>query len=239
VNNKRKKLKKMDYNAFLQKHYDKIWDDSKDAILKNKISLDPSLYNLSKDVRQGLTLITPLNHKVSGKIAKIMKLLKNIEPEQYYYPFENMHITTLNLTPFTKDFVFDKKQCEAFNKVFKKAFIGIKPFNVKLKGITSSKGAVIIQGFYKDAFQKIREDIRREAQKQGVSLNEDYERKTAHSTIIRFRKKLRSPKDFVNQIEKHRNTDLGTVRIDKVLLVLTDWYNRKEKKTIIATYQLG
>ena len=229
----------MDYNAFLKKHYDKIWTDSKDSILKNKISLDPSLYNLSKDVRQGLTLVTPLSQEVYCKVAKIMKLLESIEPEQYYYPFENMHITTLNLTPFSEDFVFDRKQCEAFNKVFKKAFNGIKPFNVKLEGITASKGAVIIQGFYKDALQKMRENLRREAQKQGVMLNEDYERKTAHTTIIRFRKKLRKPKDFVKQIEKHRNTDLGTMRIDKVLLVLTDWYNRKEKKTIIAEYKLG
>jgi 2'-5' RNA ligase len=229
----------MNYQSFLKEHYDQMWIDSKPSILKNDLFLDLHLNNLKSDKRRGLTLVTHLNPDSFGKVSKIMKGLEEIEPEQYYYPLQNIHLTIINITDLSEDFVFDQKQCEIYKKILKKIFYNAQPIKVELKGVTTSKGAVIIQGFCNNSIKKLRKKIREEFCKEGVGLKEDYLRETAHVTIIRFRKKLHSPLDFVNQIEKSRNISIGMMRIEKARLVLHDWYNRKEKTKIIEEYYLG
>lgn len=228
----------MTYQSFLKNHYNQMWTNSKPSILKNEIVPDLHLNDLENDKRRGLSLVAPLNSSLFSKVLGVMKKLEEIEPEQYYYPLENIHLTLMNITDFSENFVLDKKKRECYKRIIKKVFRDSQLFEVEFKGITASKGAVIIQGFCNNAIRELREKLRQEALKEGIGLKEDYKRETAHLTIIRFRKKLRSPEEFANQIEELRNTKIGIMQIKKARLVLHDWYNRKEKRKVIEEFPL-
>jgi 2'-5' RNA ligase len=223
-----------DYKEVLQEAYDRIWNSSKENLLNNDVSTDINLSNIEDDKRLGLTVLIPL-----GDIfLKVINQLKEIEPKQYFYPATDTHITVIDFIGASEDFVFDEKQVKVYKKVLDAMLKDFSKFNIEFKGLTASKGAVIVQGFFDDALQKLREKLRQEVNKQGIELKERYKVETAHATIMRFKKKLQNPEALANKIEKMRNIDLGTFEVKKILFVLHDWYNLKGKTKILAEYEL-
>lgn len=224
----------LDYKEVLQESYDRLWNSSRENLLNNELTLDTCLSNIKDDKRLGLTVLIPL-----GDIfLKVIDQLKEVEPEQYFYPATDTHITVIDLVGASEDFVFDKKQAEVYKRVLDAVLKDFSKFNVEFKGLTASKGAVMVQGFFSDVLQKLRERLREEVNKQGLELKERYKVETTHSTIMRFKKKLQNPADLVNKIEKMRGINLGTFEVKTVLFVLHDWYNLKDKMKILAEYEL-
>ena len=222
------------YRKALQESYDVMWNSSKESLLNNEINIDINLSNLEKDKRFGLTVLIPL-----GDIfLKVINQLKEIEPEQYFYPATDTHITIIDFIGASEEVVFDEEQIKIYKKILDEVLKDFSKFNLEFKGLTASKGAVMVQGFFNDELQKLRERLREEVNGRGIELKERYKVGTAHSTIIRFKKKLQNPKALVNKIEKMRDIDLGTFEVKKILFVLHDWYNLKDKTKILAEYEL-
>lgn len=222
------------YKEVLQKTYDRIWISSKENLLNNSVDIDKNLSNISNDNRLGLTVLIPL-----GEIfQRVINQLREVEPEQYFYPVTDTHITVIDFIGASEDFVFDEKQAEVYKRVLDNVLKNFSKFNIKFKGLTASKGAVMVQGFFDDTLQKLRERLRKEVNKQGIELKERYKVGTAHSTIMRFKKKLQNPEALVNKIEDMKNIDLGSFQVKKILFVLHDWYNLKEKTKILEEYEL-
>src|SRR3989338_2623024 len=224
------------YEKVLQEKYDEIFNSSKSSILNNDIDIDANLSNIADDKRLGLTVLIPL-----GDIfQKVIDQLKQVEPEQYYYPATDAHITVIDFIGGSEDFIFDEKQVEAYKEILEKVLREFSKFNIKFKGLTAGKGAVMAQGFSDDTLQKLRAKLREEVNKQGIELKERYKKVvTAHSTIMRFKKKIQNPEALVNKIEELRNSDLSTFEVKKILFVLHDWYNSKEKTKTLAEYNLA
>lgn len=229
----------MKYKKFLQEKYDEIWNSSKEDILNNNIYIDSNLSNIENDKRLGLTVLIQIKGEVLNKFLEIINQLKEIEPEQYYYPSTDMHITVIDFIGASEDFVFDENKVEIYKKVLDKILKDFSRFNIEFKGLTASKGAIMIQGFFDDIFQELREKLREEVNKQGIELKERYkEVKIAHSTITRFKQKLQNPEKLVNKIEELKNFDFGTFEVKKILFVVHDWYNLNKKTKILGEYEL-
>jgi 2'-5' RNA ligase len=224
----------LNYKEFLQETYDRIWNSSKENLLDNNADIDMNLSNIADDKRLGLTVLIP----IGDIFLQVKGQLKEIEPEQYFYPATDTHITVIDFIGASEDFVFDEKQVEIYKRVLDSVLKDFSKFNIDFKGLTASKGAVMVQGFFDDALQKLRERLREEVNKQGIELKERYKVVTAHSTIMRFKKKLQNPKALVNKIEEMKDVNIGIFKIKKILFVLHDWYNLKEKTKILAEYEL-
>lgn len=228
----------VNYKEFLQERYNEIWSSSKEFISSNNIEIDTNLSNIKKDKRFGLTVLAAIKGDVLNNFLEIINQLKEIEPNQYYYPPTDIHITILDFLSCSEDFVFDKNQVELYKKITKKIIQNFPKFNIKFKGLTASKGAVMVQGFFGDELQKLRDSLREEVNKSGIELKEKYKVRTSHSTVVRFKEKLQNPEELVTKIEGLRNFNFGVFEVKKIQFVLHDWYNLKEKTKILAEYEL-
>jgi 2'-5' RNA ligase len=72
-----------------------------------------------------------------------------------------------------------------------------------------------------------------------TSFDKRYTLKVAHSTIVRFKKKVHHKEAFINLLQKYRHHAFGTCEINEVELVYNDWYLRKEKVEVLARFKLN
>lgn len=66
-----------------------MFQESSRSILCGDISLDPHLLNLELDKRLGISLLIPVRNNFLPQITQI----KLLEPDQYFYPSTDLHIT--------------------------------------------------------------------------------------------------------------------------------------------------
>ncbi len=80
----------------LKKHYDILYTDSILKIQKDNYILDDKIYATS-DLRRGITLIIRPSQEVKKNIQLFLDEIKTIEPDQYFYPNSDIHITVLSI----------------------------------------------------------------------------------------------------------------------------------------------
>ena len=68
--------------------------------------------------------------------------------------------------------------------------------------------------------------------KKGFKLEERYLSLSAHSTFIRYKNVINSRADLLNYVIKNQEIELGKFKVEKLELVIHDWYNRMIDKVI-------
>lgn len=226
------------YKELLKKKYDDIWESSKQALLQNNVEVDSNLSDIENDKRKGLSAIITITGDCLDNFSKIKNEIRKIEPEQYYYPQTDIHVTILTLIHTSENFVFDEEKAETFKEILEKTTRNFPKFDIEFKGLTASKGVVMVQGFFNKTLNEMREAKRDEKKKHELEINQRQKGGIGHCTIIRFKQKLRNPMAFVNKIEELRNISLGTFKVKKIHFVLHDWCNSEAKRKVLAEYEL-
>lgn len=111
-----------------------------------------------------------------------------------------------------------------------------------MQGITASPSGLMIQGFSEhDRLNDLREKLRAWFRHSDLqqSIDKRYVLQTAHSTVVRFRKPLQQKGAFLELLDRYRESDFGTFRVEEVELVTNDWYLRKEKVKTLGRFRLG
>lgn len=80
----------------LTQHYNQLYKTSSEVILEGNYKLDTQISDAS-DSRFGVTLLIRPNKTIKNKIHSFLDQLKSIEPEQYYYPDSDIHITVMSI----------------------------------------------------------------------------------------------------------------------------------------------
>lgn len=109
--------------------------------------------------------------------------------------------------------------------------MGINNCEINFKGITVSPSAIMIQGFVSDNFlEDLRNNLRNNFKNSGLeeSMDKRYSISTAHSTVVRFRKKIKNKEKLMETLEKYRDFNFGKFTVEKYDLVFNDWYQRKQ-----------
>src|SRR5512132_3462549 len=88
----------------LAARYDAIWDAAAPAVREGRVTLDPWPLRKADDARRGLTLVARPAPAVAERIAAFLDELREIEPEQYYHPRPDLHVTVLSLLSATPDY---------------------------------------------------------------------------------------------------------------------------------------
>jgi hypothetical protein len=58
-------------------------------------------------------------------------------------------------------------------------------------------------------------------------------------TAVRFRKEPANAAVFLDVLQRHRDFSFGSGVVGQVELVLNDWYQRKDRVTLLETFPLG
>src|SRR6185369_4155696 len=81
----------------LRTRYDELWFAAIGRIRTGEVELDPVLQARTPDQRRGLTLIARPDAAIRKHVARFLRQLKEVEPEQYYYFVSEFHLTILSM----------------------------------------------------------------------------------------------------------------------------------------------
>jgi len=203
-----------------------MWIDSIDKFKSNNCEVDP-LINDQSDNRRGITVLSYFNNSVGGKISNFLEELKMIEPEQYYYPKSELHLTILSIISCITGFKLSSIDVEAYSSIFKETVKDIGGFKVKFKGITVSPSCILIQGF-PDSKQlnHLRDSLRVSFKKAKLesTIDSRYKLSTAHTTAVRCLTPFENSNELLTVLSKYRDYDFGTLEVNSLELVFNNWY---------------
>ena len=202
-----------------------IFQKNKEKILSGGRP-DKFLNNVTNDNRMSLDLLIRFNPEITEKFEKCISELKNIEPNLYYYPKSDFHVTVIDILKASPNRKTPENLDEYINCI-KKCIKQIKPFKIEFKGLTMSDNAIMIKGYYEYELEKFREILRKTLRESGLIFEERYETISCHITISRVPDKINNPDDLIKFIEKEKM--FGVIEVDSFELSLHNWYDTKKE----------
>jgi len=224
----------------LIEHYNQLYKTSSETISAGKYGIDSELKNES-DSRFGITLLIRPNEEIKGNIQTFINELKKAEPEQYFYPDSDIHITVMSIISCSTAFHLSQISPNEYIEIICRSLVDVDKIKIHYKGVTASPSAIMIQGFPSDdTLNNLRNRLRENFKNSGLqqSIDSRYEIFTAHSTIMRFQDKLHDPKKLMEITEKFRDYDFGEFDVKNIELVYNDWYQRKSTTRILGDFGL-
>ena len=221
----------------LESLYTKIHAENYPVVAAGNETVDTLLKHPECDGRRGLTLLITLDVANARKITALADEFKAIEPDQYYYPASDLHVTVLDVISAHEGFLRDDRQIERFNRLIEQAIAGIAPFELYFEGTMVSSIGILTKGFYREGLQDIRARVREVARAEGTEFRERYQSISAHVTLMRFTTAIKNRSRFLSAVDRCRNLKLGGMVVNGLSLVIHDWYNRE--KTEVGTFVVG
>jgi len=225
----------------IQTVYDMLWDTSFEAISRGDIDIDPYITNPGLDRRRGLTLIFRPPEEIKTTVIDFLKSIQVLEPDQYYYGQSNLHFTVLSLFTAIPDYQEQYNQLDRYRKVVVEVIDGVSPFSLHLRGLTVSRGALMVCGYPdSDTLNNLRNALRQKLIQNNLAqgLDKRYTLTAAHSTVMRFSHPLRNPFELSQIIQTNRYREFGRFDVKCLQLVKNDWYMSQQHTPIMAEYYL-
>jgi len=224
----------------LVEHYDNLYKDAILKITSKNCETDP-LIDSSIDNRFGITLLIRPDNQVKSRIQKFLNDLKVIEPEQYYYRNSDIHVTVMAIISCYNGFNLSQISLPDYVEMINKSITPLRKFEIELKGITASPSSIMIQGFLNDnSLNNFRNNLRENFRNSDLeqTIDKRYSIKTAHSTVVRFRKELAKKEQFIKAMNNYRSFDFGTFTVNSLELVYNNWYHRKEDVKQLYSFEI-
>lgn len=214
-------------------NYKEILERSRAKLLQGGTA-DPYLLEPDMDTRMSVSLIIRPPELISSNIISLTDKLRSEEPDMYYYPQSDMHITVMDILSGAPgrqvpDNISDYALC------ISECTLNVRPFQIDFVGLTASDGALLVCGYYERGLETLRELLRSSLAAKNLALEERYKTSSAHITVARFIKKIGSPERFLRFC--NYGPQFGTMRVSSVELVYHNWYD--SKKTTLARFGLG
>ena len=220
--------------------YDQLWDQFSKDLPGGSYSLD-KLIDAKDDNRYGITLLARPAGPVRKEVSGFLEQLSRLDPSQYYYPVNDMHITIMSIISCFSGFRLDQIKAGDYREIIADCLKTIGPFTVRFEGITASPSAVLIQGFPVDnSLDLLRDNLRRsfKASRLMSSIDSRYSIKTAHMTVARFRSPILHADPYLQKLRSYRSHTFGTMVVQRLELVFNDWYQRQAATRQLANFSL-
>ncbi|WP_195987042.1 2'-5' RNA ligase family protein [Clostridium sp. D53t1_180928_C8] len=217
----------------LENLYESIMNKGITAIENNKEYVD-SLIEDKTDTRMGITLAIRPSENLKKEIMNIERKIREVENNQYYYPENDYHITLLDIITARQGFIYTTEQVENCKKITINAVKDLKQFEIKLKGVIASDGAIMVKGFYEVEMELLRQRLRQSILDNNMNLDERYPTISSHITIARFKNKIQERKGLIEILKEYENYDFGTLKVSEIELIYHNWYD--SKKEVLEKY---
>ena len=228
-------------NPYLQAIYDGIRQSSLDFLVNNNFSVDPELRNVHDD-RRGLTLLIRPPAHVQDRIQAFLQRLRAVVPGQYIYPRSDLHITVLSIISCYPAFKLESINQAAYCKMVREALREQTAFDIHLRGLVFSAGAVMIQGLYSQGtLDTVRNRLRQLFKNSSLqqSIDRRYVLETAHMTIMRYHTIPANKQQLLTFLESAKQENFGHFRVRDLHLVSNDWYQRQAHTQEIDVFALS
>ena len=224
----------------LDELYSSLNDKAYAEILSGKYFIDDSI-DASNDQRFGLTILIRPNDNVKNEIENVLNKIRKVEPEEYYYPKSDLHVTVLSIISCYSGFDISKISIHQYSEIMGKSVKDIENFEIEFKGIILANSGILIKGYpTNSSLNLLREKLRTNFKQVNLeqSIDSRYSISTAHITALRFRKKLENKKRFLNLVAQFKDYNFGTSKVENFELVHNDWYQKTENVTILHQFKI-
>jgi 2'-5' RNA ligase len=224
----------------LSEHYNNLYQDSIQKIKSDNYQID-NLIESSSDNRFGITLLIRPDKRIRDAIHKFLIDLKIIEPNQYYYPDSDIHVTVMSIISCYDGFDLTQIQVMDYVEIIKKSITGEKEIQIEFRGVTASPSCILIQGFLKDnTLTNIRNNLRINFKNSNLeqTLDKRYSIQTAHATVVRFRTSLTQKDEFIKVLDSYRNFNFGIFEVNSLALVFNDWYHSAKNEKELYRFEI-
>lgn len=223
--------------------YDGMWENF-EQVMKTEEYQNDELIDNPTDNRRGITTLSYLRNdtQLTNNISSFLSEIKDLEPEQYYPPISDLHVTILTIITCFEDFHLSDSEGQDYAEVFKEATRSVGPFELKFKGVTASPSCILLQGFMQnECLHELRNKLRAGFNKSKLHFGKDarYNIATAHSTVVRFKRPLNNANQLLELLEEYREYDFGTHNVNSVRLVTNDWYLKESNTKELARVMLA
>lgn len=219
--------------------YDEIRQRGYAAIASGHETLDP-LLGSPADLRFGITLtLRPEGETGRAAIRRIqhfLERLRAIEPEQYYYPPESLHVSAFCFVAARQGYQPDSAQVAACTEIATRALEGLSPIRLDLRGVAASEGAILVCGYEDGTLTRLRESLRAAMRQGPLPLDERFFARTFHLTCARFVRPLTRRDALLSLLRESEQEPFGHLVVTDLQLVCHDWYDRR--KTLLARIPL-
>ncbi|MEZ9386737.1 2'-5' RNA ligase family protein [Vibrio lentus] len=228
----------------IQSIYDDMWQRFEFALKHNEYELDPYLSDLENDTRRGITALAYLNQgnrSTINEITRFQKEVRELEPEQYYHPSNELHLTILSVISCLPEFALTEIDVNSYIDVFRSTLKNAGKIEIRYHGVSASPNCIVIQGFpTSDTLERLRNELRTQLTEAGVRVTFDsrYKLVTAHSSIIRFKAPLNDVQQLLALCQRYRNHDFGRVVLEDFELVFNNWYQNLDVTMSLAKYRV-
>lgn len=217
--------------------YNQIYLNNKRYLESGDIDIDKVLTIGKPDLRRGISLIIPIR-QIFTSYEHLVNVFSNVDPNQYYYNFDDLHITVFDFIHAKNEYQRNSSLEDAFLEISKRAVDKIKAFKIEMRGVIFSRSAGLVKGFDNNLLVLIRKNIRDLMNSYSLTNDERYESESSHATFVRFRQALQNPAKFNEAIKNNRYVELGVEEVTNFELVEHDWYNSSRTKRMIQRIQL-
>ena len=218
---------------FLNKHYSDILLSNMDRILSGG-TIDDGLINAAEDKRMSLVLLIRISSDISLRIEDTIRELKKIEPDMYYYPPADFHITVMDILKGELNRNLPDN-LDSYAECIKECLNQTAPFNIEFDGLTASDGAVMVRGYYDEGLAGLRKLLRETFRNNNLELQERYETVSSHITIARVKEKLSNPKGLLSYIDAEHY--YGVMKVESMELCFHNWYDTVRRQgTVFLLY---
>lgn len=199
------------------------------------------LHSTHTDMRCGVNIVCRPTIDVVEYIASIQEYLSEFEPDQYYYPPSDLHLTLVEIchsrTPEDVALIADVVGSK-FNRI-----AAATPLPKVDSPMLVFDSHAIALNFLPadDALQNARHSIREELLNIGIPMDSRHETPSAHVTLMRYINPLRSTsEEWVSKLlNVPRKPELAWLMSPVWLTWGANWYGMRSRIEEIGPIQLG
>ena len=224
----------------LQAHYDAMREAAIQRLAHGDAELDP-LIAYEANPRMGITLLTRPPAPITAAIEAMLADFRLIEPDQYYYPASNLHLTILSIISCYSGFQLTEINPTDYQQAVRNILRHVRPFTITFTGLTASPGGIMVQGFPQDeTLNDLRDELRTFFRASGLqqSIDQRYSIQTAHTTVLRFQSQLRDGPALLEKLGQYQHHSFGSFEVNELELVFNDWYQRAANTVLLERYAL-
>ncbi len=222
-------------------HYDTLFRTSLETVTHSGFSFDEQVLT-PEDQRSGITVILRLKApELLRSINSMLDAFRAIEPDQYYYPVTDLHVTVMGLIECHNGFSISKETLLRHRRYLEEALLEAPAFTLEFTGITISPSCILVQGFPdSEILDHIRDAIRIRYQSEDIlhTIDSRYVLKTAHVTVVRIIRPVTEQKRMLDTIAEYREHSFGVEQVERLELVMNDWCLREQHTELVSAFSL-